>query len=1111
MAELPSVYGKDLPSGAVDYSRFQVSHGSDGTVLKHTMSAVASLAPLTVSNFTALSALDVSSVKADSQIRVLGRTSANDGGGGTFRYDSSSSVTADGAMVVAPNSGPGRYLREWDKEIDPKWFGADDTGVSDSAPALQAAINFASQPTYGWQSNVGNTWSGGYTGAFFVKAIGSFDLYSPVTISDGVILEGKPGASWGNFTGHTVFNIRHGGSGFIISLFDLSRGYRIGGIKHVILNGYPQTYQGNKKTITAVVDRVTFKVADADAPPTLDDTLRRPGNNTCFFYDDNNEYLGSARITSTSSTAGQTTVVLDSETDAFTSINGTSGGKLTTSCKVVWPVRVTDEFTLVSPAFNDPALSGTVGINVKNLRTDSVVGAGNPVLEDIQCWRFHCGFRFGPGISGSLSPLNSLRSTRHKFAGFSCSRPDNTADLIFSGGTFAQGIYSLDLGQTLPSTGSLTVTAATPSVFTKTGHGYVAGSMIRFGATTMPTGLSAGVSYYISATGLTANTFQVSDSVGGPSLALSSTGTGLYVAGNVMDYPAFNAGSYGLYGVPDLARYDNIVAEFNSVANVYSYRTLGAAIKYLFLDNTIRHGLLMGSGYSPFSSPTTSINTDWLTIDQLVVKPSPTGAVVDTFHTNRVAVQFEQTDVLLFAAVAINQFSTVSGGANKFTYAFDLKPTAYNNRAKVGMVVETNGQNAWRHPSGGFPEIASPQFTAAADVDTGWYMPSWTQRDFAVSGTRLLSLTSGNVLAEKAGGSQLMTLKNTTSGTTLTTTVGTETFIIEDLGGARRYGSWFSTATDVGITLGSSVNTGAARGSQINGELMSGTDKNSGQFFFFGPRGTGTGTSGGYQFYTADPTTTGTTLQSLTRKLTIPNQGGLRFEPMAADVSTAGVGHLAYVSGSINNLRFYDRDSWQPLSPNSAEQSIASAGTVQLTLSTSEKIFITGTTTISGFGAAQAGVRRFVRFEGALTLTHSATLVCPGAINIVTEAGDTAEIHSFGSSSWRIVSYNRASGAALLCLAPIATISVDASAAFTFAPASSSPTQVLTAAITANRTVTLSTTSAKNGQPARFTRTAASTGAFNWDIGGLKNLATGQWCEVAYNGSAWVLLQFGSL
>lgn len=93
----------------------------------------------------------------------------------------------------------------------------------------------------------------------------------------------------------------------------------------------------------------------------------------------------------------------------------------------------------------------------------------------------------------------------------------------------------------------------------------------------------------------------------------------------------------------------------------------------------------------------------------------------------------------------------------------------------------------------------------------------------------------------------------------------------------------------------------------------------------------------------------------------------------------------------------------------------------------------------------------------------------------------------------------------------VAKVTVDASATFTFSPLSSNWCQILTAPITANRTVTLSTTAAQVGTEARFTRAASSTGAFNWDIGGLKSLTVGTWCVVQYDGAAWVLTAFGSL
>ncbi len=89
----------------------------------------------------------------------------------------------------------------------------------------------------------------------------------------------------------------------------------------------------------------------------------------------------------------------------------------------------------------------------------------------------------------------------------------------------------------------------------------------------------------------------------------------------------------------------------------------------------------------------------------------------------------------------------------------------------------------------------------------------------------------------------------------------------------------------------------------------------------------------------------------------------------------------------------------------------------------------------------------------------------------------------------------------------ISTVATDAD--FTLTPQSSRPAVLHTGTLTADRTVTLSTTSAWNGCTFRVTRTGG--GAFNLSVGGLKNLATGQWCEAVYDGGAWRLMQYGAL
>lgn len=69
--------------------------------------------------------------------------------------------------------------------------------------------------------------------------------------------------------------------------------------------------------------------------------------------------------------------------------------------------------------------------------------------------------------------------------------------------------------------------------------------------------------------------------------------------------------------------------------------------------------------------------------------------------------------------------------------------------------------------------------------------------------------------------------------------------------------------------------------------------------------------------------------------------------------------------------------------------------------------------------------------------------------------------------------------------------------------------QRFTAALTADRLVSLSLVNAKAGDSFNIARSA--TGAFNLQIGGLKALAVGQWCVVSFDGTAWQLMASGSL
>lgn len=94
-----------------------------------------------------------------------------------------------------------------------------------------------------------------------------------------------------------------------------------------------------------------------------------------------------------------------------------------------------------------------------------------------------------------------------------------------------------------------------------------------------------------------------------------------------------------------------------------------------------------------------------------------------------------------------------------------------------------------------------------------------------------------------------------------------------------------------------------------------------------------------------------------------------------------------------------------------AGSAIASAATIDLGAATGNTVHVTGTTTIVALGTADAGVERWVVFEGSLVLTHNATsLILPSGANIKTAAGDAALFVSEGSGNWRCLAYQRKSG-----------------------------------------------------------------------------------------------------
>lgn len=153
------------------------------------------------------------------------------------------------------------------------------------------------------------------------------------------------------------------------------------------------------------------------------------------------------------------------------------------------------------------------------------------------------------------------------------------------------------------------------------------------------------------------------------------------------------------------------------------------------------------------------------------------------------------------------------------------------------------------------------------------------------------------------------------------------------------------------------------------------------------------------------------TAQTLTLKKS--GQTGITIAAGASKFIAAGVSDVVEVSAGGGGS--FTGGALTSALDEAKAADIASAATTNIGGAAGNFVHVTGTTTITALGTAQAGARRIVRFAGSLILTHNAaSLILPAGANITTAANDCAVFVSEGSGNWRCVAYQRADGTALV-------------------------------------------------------------------------------------------------
>lgn len=143
-----------------------------------------------------------------------------------------------------------------------------------------------------------------------------------------------------------------------------------------------------------------------------------------------------------------------------------------------------------------------------------------------------------------------------------------------------------------------TISIATPGVVTWNGHGLFANDPVKFTTTgALPTGLTAGTTYYVVGASITTNTFQVSATAGGAAIATSGTQSGVHKG---INSPWGDGDGSTTFNVPDMR--GNFPRGWDDSAGVDANRTFGSLQLDAMQGHTHGFSTWQNAGFNAFTA-----------------------------------------------------------------------------------------------------------------------------------------------------------------------------------------------------------------------------------------------------------------------------------------------------------------------------------------------------------------------------------------------------------------------------------------------------------------------------------------------------------------------------